>query len=347
MNESSKIRGEYVFVVDRSGSMEGDRMKMTKDVLVHLLDMLPPDYSKFQIISFGSHYTTMFEEVSVNTTNASVRAAQQKVSEFQANYGGTEMFFPLDTALNAPLSQGYPRSIFLITDGQVWNEDAIVKQVKKATMRDNIRVYTVGIGNGVSRNLIRSIAEEGKGKHEFISEAWQMKLKLVKMLQDSITPFLDQFAFTFNESLVKIVAPLPWSIKAVRKNEPFTVFIFFSPELAKIEQTRITLKCHESQTGQNHDFAITVAAQSAVDTPIIHKLGVHRLIKSFLSNALLGLNDFSDILMPDKDSYYRQIRDFSLRFQVLSELTAFVLVDTEEEVKEKEEDNNNINNNND
>ena len=38
-----------------------------------------------------------------------------------ASFGGTEIYYPLETAITAPIIKGYPRFIFLLTDGTVGN----------------------------------------------------------------------------------------------------------------------------------------------------------------------------------------------------------------------------------
>jgi hypothetical protein len=43
----------YIFIVDRSGSMSGRRMEVTKDAMKLFIQSLPPN-CKFQIISFGT-----------------------------------------------------------------------------------------------------------------------------------------------------------------------------------------------------------------------------------------------------------------------------------------------------
>jgi uncharacterized protein with von Willebrand factor type A (vWA) domain len=48
----------YVFIVDRSGSMGGERIRDAKKAMVLFLKSLPP-MSKFQVISFGDFYTPM------------------------------------------------------------------------------------------------------------------------------------------------------------------------------------------------------------------------------------------------------------------------------------------------
>lgn len=55
----TNIRGEYIFIIDRSGSMDGSRIQITRATLTNLLDQLPED-SYFNIISFGSSYKMMF-----------------------------------------------------------------------------------------------------------------------------------------------------------------------------------------------------------------------------------------------------------------------------------------------
>jgi Mg-chelatase subunit ChlD len=48
----------YVFIVDRSGSMSGRKIEVTKYAMKLFIQSLPPN-CKFQIISFGTTYETM------------------------------------------------------------------------------------------------------------------------------------------------------------------------------------------------------------------------------------------------------------------------------------------------
>jgi hypothetical protein len=66
-------RGEYIFLLDRSGSMGGDRIKQAKDSLILFLKSLP-EASLFNVISFGSEFKRMFK-VSVPYTDEHLEEA--------------------------------------------------------------------------------------------------------------------------------------------------------------------------------------------------------------------------------------------------------------------------------
>ncbi len=52
---------EFIFILDRSGSMEGARIEQAKLALLIFLKSLPPG-SYFNVVSFGSSYSQLFEQ---------------------------------------------------------------------------------------------------------------------------------------------------------------------------------------------------------------------------------------------------------------------------------------------
>jgi len=86
-------KGEYIFLIDRSGSMSGSFIKMAREALAIFLRSLPKD-SYFNVISFGSKYTTMFEE-SKKGEGKVLSEAIYNVEQFDADMAGTEILKPL------------------------------------------------------------------------------------------------------------------------------------------------------------------------------------------------------------------------------------------------------------
>lgn len=52
---------EYIFMIDRSGSMEGSNIRLVKDALVVLLRGLPTKDTTFNLVSFGSRTTLLWK----------------------------------------------------------------------------------------------------------------------------------------------------------------------------------------------------------------------------------------------------------------------------------------------
>jgi len=92
----------FVFIVDRSGSMEGEKMETTKQALILFIKSLPSD-SLFEVISFGDYYKCLSEKITskgtkiqgtsaISYTDDNVEKAIKLIKGFSASMGGTEIF---------------------------------------------------------------------------------------------------------------------------------------------------------------------------------------------------------------------------------------------------------------
>lgn len=82
--------------------------------------------------------------------------------------GGTEIYNPLKALLETKPIEGYPRQLFLLTDGGVSNTQGVIKMV--GLNNKYARVHTIAVGNGASEDLILGCAKSGKGYHVFIND---------------------------------------------------------------------------------------------------------------------------------------------------------------------------------
>ena len=68
--------------------------------------------------------------------------------------------------------------MFLLTDGQVNNKNEIVNLIaSKCRNDDDTKVFSFGIGNDCSKDLVKKSAEAGKGKSYFTSTSNRDQLK--------------------------------------------------------------------------------------------------------------------------------------------------------------------------
>lgn len=109
---------EYLFLVDRSGSMNGERISMAKKALVVLLRSLPHKGTHFNVLSFGSTCSALWEGGSKSYGQQSLKDATDHVDTMGADYGGTEMRRALEETFKLR-DNGKHTSVFLLTDGDV------------------------------------------------------------------------------------------------------------------------------------------------------------------------------------------------------------------------------------
>lgn len=127
-NSASLERGEFIFIVDRSGSMGSSKIQSARQTLLLFLKSLPEN-CYFNVVGFGSSFEKLFES-SERYNDASLQHACSHSEIMQANLGGTEILSPLREVFSQPLIKGYPRQIFLLTDGEVSNTQDVIDLVR-------------------------------------------------------------------------------------------------------------------------------------------------------------------------------------------------------------------------
>ncbi|KAF9940986.1 hypothetical protein BGZ67_006224 [Mortierella alpina] len=185
-------RPELVFLVDRSGSMVGTRISLVKSAMKVFLKSIPIGV-KFNICSFGSSFSYLWRE-SQAYTQSTLDEAIQHVDSMQANFGGTEMYQPIEATLKQRFKD-LPLEIMLLTDGEIWDQERLFKLLNNSVSNSvaPIRVFTLGIGNGVSHSLIEGIAKAGNGFSQSVGEEEKMGSKLVRMLKGALSPHVTDY----------------------------------------------------------------------------------------------------------------------------------------------------------
>ncbi|KAK4189074.1 von Willebrand factor type A domain-containing protein [Podospora australis] len=187
-------RPEIVFVCDRSGSMwSGKRIPNLKIALRLFLKSLPLGV-KFNICSFGSRYEFLFPNGSRSYDAASLEEANRYVDGFAADFGGTEMDRPMRETFKRRFKD-MQLEVFMLTDGEIWHQDALFGMINQHVdeSKGDIRLFTLGIGSGVSHALIEGIARAGNGFSQSVGDDENMNSKVIRMLKASLTPHIKDY----------------------------------------------------------------------------------------------------------------------------------------------------------
>ncbi|VDP62415.1 unnamed protein product [Schistosoma mattheei] len=185
---SKDMRYEFVFLIDRSGSMEGDNISYAKTSLLLFLKSLPMS-CRFQIIGFGSDFAALFSEPT-DYSEGSLNTAMNYQKDLNADMGGTEAYNALKSALHStPSGEGWFKQIIFLTDGDVGNADEVIGLVRMNV--DKARVFTIGLGQGVSTALIGGVARAGNGTAEFVRDPSQLQSAVMRTLSAALQPRAD------------------------------------------------------------------------------------------------------------------------------------------------------------
>jgi hypothetical protein len=184
--EARPSAAEVVFLIDRSGSMQGTSIAEARGALQLALRSLRPGCA-FNIVGFGSTYEALFPH-SRPYDEATLAEAAGHVRDLEADLGGTEILPALEHVLTGTGPKDLPRQVFVLTDGEVSNTDAVIALARRHA--GAARVFTFGIGAGASHHLVEGLARAGEGAAEFIAPGERMEAKVLRELSRALSPAL-------------------------------------------------------------------------------------------------------------------------------------------------------------
>uniref|UniRef100_A0A8D1HGJ9 von Willebrand factor A domain containing 5B1 n=1 Tax=Sus scrofa TaxID=9823 RepID=A0A8D1HGJ9_PIG len=201
-----KTHGEFIFLIDRSGSMSGTSIHRVKDAMLVALKSLMPA-CLFNVIWFGSTFKTLFPS-SQTYSEESLAMACDNIQKMRADMGGTNILSPLKWIIRQPVLQGHPRLLFLITDGAVHNTGKVLELVRNHAF--STRCYSFGIGPNVCHRLVKGLATVSKGSAEFLVEGERLQPKMVKSLKKAMAPVLSDVTveWVFPETTEVLISPV-------------------------------------------------------------------------------------------------------------------------------------------
>lgn len=123
------------------------------------------------------------------------------------------------------MEEGYQRHVIVLTDGQVSNTESVIQIIKNMHEKNIATTHMVGVGNGVSFNMIEKGAKEGGGEHMFIMNEKEMKKQIINLLQNITACQIQNFKVNFNQNLIETTYPLIPQI--LKKGRQATFFLKF------------------------------------------------------------------------------------------------------------------------
>jgi uncharacterized protein YegL len=177
-----------VWLLDNSGSMDGDRIEKAKQSLCKQVESLP-DGTIFNLVTFESEVKDIIKNETISDKTQSKIVGYIKKIEAM---GGTALYHALEHAIkmvrNAP--RNMPRKIILITDGEPGDVPVEMGNEKdpnyqkyfllaREALEYKASIDTVGALGEHNVFLLYEIAKQSTGKYIFAQDSEELKEKML------------------------------------------------------------------------------------------------------------------------------------------------------------------------
>jgi Ca-activated chloride channel family protein len=186
---------DLTFVMDVSGSMRGEKLEQAKAAGRTVLRSLERG-DRFRVIDFATEVNS-FRNDFVAATPDNIEAARRYIDNLRAE-GSTNISGALEEALDVdvtPTRSGRAERmsfVVFVTDGEPTvgerNPDAIAAMA--ARLRNEARVFTVGVGAEIHAGLVEQLALEGRGTAHFVSANESVERAVALLSQRLTSPVL-------------------------------------------------------------------------------------------------------------------------------------------------------------
>lgn len=186
-------------VIDRSGSMSGERIKKAKEAAILAVNMLNED-DTLSIIAYDTN-----AEVILSSTK--VKNKQKIISLIEENLvanGGTALFAGVSKGINQvskQLSRDNVNRIILLSDGQANIGPSSVSELSELAIvaaKKNIAITTFGIGDDYNEQLMSSIASYSDGNHVFVDDTSKLENVFVREFKDVMSTVAQDIVITIH-----------------------------------------------------------------------------------------------------------------------------------------------------
>jgi Ca-activated chloride channel family protein len=310
---------DVVLVIDRSGSMQGWKMVAARRAAARMIDTLT-SRDRFCAIAFDNGLDPLPSSALVDATDRNRFRAVEGLSRIGAR-GGTELLQPLRFALGllAGGTAERERVIVLVTDGQVGNEDQIVREVAP-TLR-NIKMFTLGIDQAVNAAFLRRLASAGGGLCELVESEDRLDAVMTKVHRRIGAPIATELALRATGLEIDRGSIAPAKLPDVYAGAPVVILGRYRGALPAGAAIAV------EGTSLGEPLRMTVSASSP---------GSANEAGSWLaaSWARAHIRDLEDRYAAGARELEGEIVRISKQFSVLSRFTAFIAIDRSQVVNE-------------
>ncbi|MBN1937748.1 MAG: VWA domain-containing protein [Anaerolineae bacterium] len=206
IDEAEIVAKDVLLVLDKSGSMRGEKLAQAKEALKFVLAHLN-EQDRFNIVEFSTG-VRQFRDGPVGV--AQREAARQWVDDLQAG-GGTDINRAMLETL-AQIDSERPTIVIFLTDGLptegVTDVERILSNIDDAAP-GNARIFTFGVGDDVNTLLLDLMARDHRGASVYVRPGQSIDEQVSAFYAKVSTPVLSDISIDFGTIQVEDTYPYP------------------------------------------------------------------------------------------------------------------------------------------
>jgi flagellar hook assembly protein FlgD len=315
--EAADVISKYfTIIIDRSGSMYGDKMTQAKNAASFIIENLN-EGDKFNIVDFSTLVSTM-SAFHVSYDNDTKNTALNYISNMVAT-GGTNISGAFDTAIlqfeNA--GENTANIIIFLTDGQatigITEDNELLNHINQSVAEtdSSINIYSFGIGNDVQKKVLTSISKENNGFAEFL-EGDVLEERLTNFYLKIRNPVLLNTSMSFSSPVIAETYPDP--LPNLYKGQQMIV----SGRYTEAVPVDVTLKGNAFGEEVTYSYALNLVDSVVQEYQFLPKIWAKLKIEHLLIEYYLLDED-----TPEADTLKNEIIELSLAYGVISPFTSF------------------------
>ncbi len=199
------IKREVTIVIDRSGSMAGEKLEQVKAAAKQVLYGLE-DGEMFNVIVYNE-FVDPYSTKPIEKSSDSVKEALIWLDEVQAA-GGTNIHDALHQALEMESNGDHLPLVLFMTDGLPTIGETSERKIRKLVEGHNPhkrRVFTFGVGVDVNTPLLEAVADDSRGSATFVLPREDVEVKVAAVFRKLQGPIFSEPRFKVLDD--KVEAP--------------------------------------------------------------------------------------------------------------------------------------------
>jgi Ca-activated chloride channel homolog len=278
---TTKQNKNIIFVVDRSGSMNGKKIEQAKEALRFVLNNLQEN-DLFNVIAYDSEVETFRPELQRYNQKTRDEALGFVNGIFPG--GSTNISGALSTALSLIHDNSVPNYIVFLTDGLPTageTNEAKIAELTRTSNKHQARMISFGVGYDVNSRLIDRLSRDNRGQSEYVRPDENIEAHVSRLYTKIEAPVLVNAKVDF-EFDVQIVA----DGKPINRVYPQEIYDIFAGQqvtmvgrYSKSGAAKLKISGSVGADAKAFDFPVTFSDKSGNESyAFVEKLWASRRI---------------------------------------------------------------------